>query len=90
MSHWYQRSWLPAGASHFPGDADGWSGYHPADGNEALSLLDDAIAKGAMHLLIPSESFWWLDFYTEFAERLERRHHMVERPLGVGSPRDDR
>ena len=68
-----------AQAEHFPGDDCGWSGFHPVDSQEALGMLERRIRNGATHLLIPRESFWWLEFYGEFAAKLGHQHELVER-----------
>jgi hypothetical protein len=59
---------------HFPADATGrYAGYHPADSAEAIAQLEAARAKGAGALVFPRPSFWWLEYYTEFQEYLNRR-----------------
>jgi GT2 family glycosyltransferase len=59
-------------AWHFPRLPDGtWTGYHPADGAEALAGLEELQAQGADFIAFPSPSLWWLDFYEELADRLE-------------------
>lgn len=58
--------------SHFPRRPDGgYTGYHPADGDEAVASLDAERAAGAGFLLIPSPMFWWLDHYQTFRRHLE-------------------
>jgi glycosyltransferase involved in cell wall biosynthesis len=62
---------------HFPATKDGrYAGFHPADSATALRELD-ARRGEADYLLIPASSFWWLDFYSEFAEVLNSRHERV-------------
>jgi glycosyltransferase involved in cell wall biosynthesis len=62
---------------HFPATPDGrYAGFHPADSAAALRELD-ARRSEADYLLIPASSFWWLDFYREFAEILSARHERV-------------
>jgi hypothetical protein len=59
-------------AEHFPQDADGgYCGYNPADGAEAVRVLDALRDRGAQCLLIPAASLWWLEFYAEFRRYLE-------------------
>jgi glycosyltransferase involved in cell wall biosynthesis len=56
---------------HFPQTPQGiWAGYHPADGRQALTELDDLRDLGFTHLAIPAPSLWWLDYYTELRDRL--------------------
>jgi hypothetical protein len=63
---------------HFPQDPDGtYVGYHPGNSAEAIIYLEQLRRKGAGYLLIPSTSFWWLDFYTEFREYLTLRYRLV-------------
>jgi|GEM_PF-1368759 len=63
---------------HFPQTEDGvYAGYHPADSATAIGHLDALQARGAGFLLVPATSRWWLDYYVDFREHLERRHEMV-------------
>lgn len=65
-------------ASHFPQAAGGgFAGYHPGDSTAALAHLQALLAEGAEFLLFPQTSFWWLDYYREFADHLRRRHVQV-------------
>ena len=58
-------------AWHFPRTEGGtWAGHHPADSAEALAQLERWQAEGAAYLALPRTEFWWLDFYSDFAERL--------------------
>jgi hypothetical protein len=63
---------------HFPRDADGvWAGHYPADGDAAVSLLQDQIAAGAGYLVIPETGRWWLQFYEGLERYLEEDATMV-------------
>jgi glycosyltransferase involved in cell wall biosynthesis len=65
------------GGRHFPATPDGrYSGFHPADSRAALEELERRMDE-AQYLLVPAPSFWWLDFYREFAEALASRHERV-------------
>jgi hypothetical protein len=44
----------------------------PADDAQAISWLEDARASGPRYLVIAWPSFWWLDFYHEFQNHLDR------------------
>ena len=58
-------------ASHFPQEDDGtYAGRHPADGDEALELLERLCDRGAGYLVIPAEDAWWLEHYDAFARHL--------------------
>jgi GT2 family glycosyltransferase len=62
-------------AEHFPQDEEGdYAGYHPADGAEAVGLLERLREQGAEFLVVPQTAFWWLDHYDEFARHLDRRY----------------
>jgi GT2 family glycosyltransferase len=57
---------------HFPiGDDGRYLGRHPADGEEAIELLEAERAAGAGYLVIPAGEAWWLDHYRGLAEHLE-------------------
>jgi hypothetical protein len=62
-------------ALHFPQDEFGrYAGYHPHDSDAAIEVLESMRARGAEYLLLPSASFWWLDYYEEFRDHLERNY----------------
>ncbi|HET9482277.1 MAG TPA: glycosyltransferase family 2 protein [Candidatus Polarisedimenticolia bacterium] len=57
---------------HFPGDQSGrYTGYHPANAEEAIEHLESMRSRGAGYLLIPSTAFWWLDHYGDLRSHLE-------------------
>ena len=63
---------------HFPQTPDGvYAGAHPADSLEAIAQLTSIRARGAEYLVIPSTASWWLDFYGEFGEHLNRHHRQI-------------
>ncbi|MGH7564075.1 MAG: hypothetical protein ACREK5_06605, partial [Gemmatimonadota bacterium] len=60
---------------HFPGDGSGrYTGYHPANGKEAIEHLESMRSRGARYLVIPSPAFWWLDHYGTLRAHLEDRY----------------
>lgn len=60
---------------HFPCDEEGnYVWYHPVDSHEASRNLETARARGVNYLLIPKNSFWWLEHYSGFREYLEFRY----------------
>ncbi|MEX0790664.1 MAG: glycosyltransferase family 2 protein [Actinomycetota bacterium] len=62
---------------HLPQDeTGGFAGFYPANGAEAVDLLQALRARGTGYLAIPAGSRWWLEHYPEFAAYLE----------GVGAP----
>ena len=54
-------------------------GRDPTDSDESWASLESAKANDAQYLLIPAKSFWWLDQYQEFRERVETRYPAVAR-----------
>lgn len=62
---------------HFPSIPDGrYAGFHPADSRAALQQLERQLGD-AQYLLFPASSFWWLDYYREFADVLNARYERV-------------
>jgi hypothetical protein len=63
---------------HFPQGTGGeYAGYHPADSAAAITHLEELHARGAAYLLIPENSFWWLDHYKDFATFLSERCQII-------------
>jgi hypothetical protein len=59
-------------AWHFPRlDNGSWAGYHPESSEAAIEHLEALRERGAQHLLLPSPSFWWREYYPELFEHLE-------------------
>ena len=52
-------------------------GRDPRDSEEAQALLDAARSDGAQYLLVPARSFFWLEQYREFREKMETRYPTV-------------
>jgi hypothetical protein len=72
-------------ALHFPADeSGGWAGFHPADSEHAIALLEDQRAAGVDHFALPDTGNWWLEFYGGFAEYLATRHRLVIHAPGTG------
>jgi hypothetical protein len=64
-------------ASHFPSTREGvYAGYYPADSADAIAHLEARRAAGVDFLVLPRTSFWWLEYYTEFREHLERHYRL--------------
>jgi hypothetical protein len=64
-------------AWHFPQSADRtYAGHHPRDSEDAIRILEEMRADGGDFLVLPSVSFWWLDYYQGFAKHL-RRHYSL-------------
>ena len=63
---------------HFPeDDHGGYAGYHPADGADAVARLEALADRGAEFLLIPADSFWWLEYCQDFATFLGERCQII-------------
>ena len=64
----------------FPSDAEGqYAGFYPADGSEAIAMLERLRARGATHFVLPHDELWWLQHYRELREHLEARHLEIAR-----------
>jgi hydroxymethyl cephem carbamoyltransferase len=67
-------------AWHFPQNEDGsFHGHHPADSGEAIAWVEKLKDKGASYFVIPAPDFWWLEFYSEFAQHLMSNYRVVAR-----------
>lgn len=65
---------------HFPQTADGRAIRHaPAGSQEAIDHLEALRDKGAEYLVFPQPQCWWLEFYKEFKEHLEKHYRLVVR-----------
>lgn len=68
----------PRRALHFPQDEFGrYAGYHPQDSQAAIAALEEMRARGGEYLLLPSTSFWWLDYYEGLRKHLEENYPAV-------------
>jgi GT2 family glycosyltransferase len=58
-------------AKHFPqADGGGYTGFHPANSQDAIDQLESARGCGVEFLLFPNSALWWLDHYNDFASYL--------------------
>jgi GT2 family glycosyltransferase len=58
-------------AEHFPQNSDGsYTGYHPADSAEAITHLTCLQVQSYDYVVIPSVSYWWLEYYVGFGKYL--------------------
>jgi hypothetical protein len=55
---------------------------HPNTSADAISDLDQLRSRGATHIAFYSETFWWLDYYKEFAEHLAKTATLVDATQG--------
>lgn len=64
-------------ARHFPQSEDGgYAGFHPRDSVMAIRHLEE-VRGDAEYLMFPATSFWWLEYYTDFARHLASHHERV-------------
>ena len=69
----------PRQAQHFPQGEDGkYAGFHPADSDAAIEMVEQLRERGADYFLLPASGFWWLEHYDGFRKYLERRYEVVE------------
>jgi hypothetical protein len=70
---------------HLPQAEGGvYAGYHPADSVTAIAQLEVLREEGATYLVIPATQLWWLDYYGEFAQHLNRRYRLASRRAEAG------
>lgn len=63
---------------HFPQIGKNvYAGHYPADSAAAIAHLEALRKKGADFMLFPKTSFWWLDYYKDFAAHLRNHYQMV-------------
>ena len=63
---------------HFPQNDHGeYAGFYPADSHAAISHLEELRAEGAGCIVFPASGFWWLDYYVDFREHLDRQHEKL-------------
>jgi glycosyltransferase involved in cell wall biosynthesis len=54
-----------------------YAGHYPAHGRGAISHLEDLRKQGAQFLVFPRTAFWWLAYYTELNEHLEKSYRRI-------------
>jgi 4-amino-4-deoxy-L-arabinose transferase-like glycosyltransferase len=50
----------------------------PTDSQEAIADLEGLHRRGATHLVFTTNTFWWLDYYPQFAQHLAQRAMLIE------------
>jgi glycosyltransferase involved in cell wall biosynthesis len=63
---------------HFPDRKLLPNGY-PSNSEAVIDHLGTNIRRGVRYLVVPSASFWWLEFYEAFARHLNTQHQIVLR-----------
>jgi hypothetical protein len=51
---------------------------NPDDSQQAIADLEQLRRRGATHLVFTANTFWWLDYYPEFAEHLAESAKLME------------
>ena len=65
-------------AWHFPRTETGlYAGYHPRTSEDAIEHLETLREAGADFLLFPATATWWLEYYDDFRDHLDRRYRVV-------------
>jgi len=65
---------------HFPRCDDGrYAGHYPKDSDAAVAHLEEQRRRGARYLLFPATSLWWLDYYDDLRQHLDRTYRLVVR-----------
>jgi hypothetical protein len=50
----------------------------PSDSQEAIADLEQLRRRGATHFVFTTNTFWWLDYYPEFAQHLAENAKLME------------
>ncbi len=50
----------------------------PSDSQEAIADLEQLSRRGATHFVFTTNTFWWLDYYTEFAQHLSEHAKLIQ------------
>lgn len=59
-------------------ETDGIYNGHPTNSTDAIADLERLRSRGATHMAFYSGTFWWLDYYKEFAEHLAQSATLME------------
>jgi hypothetical protein len=59
-------------------EKDGIYEGNPSDNQEAIVNLEELSRRGATHLVFTTNTFWWLDYYPEFAQHLAENAALKE------------
>ena len=51
---------------------------NPGDSQRAIVDLEQLRSRGATHLVFTANTFWWLDYYPEFAQHLTETAALME------------
>ncbi len=59
-------------------EKDGIYAGNPSDNHEANTNLEELRRRGATHVALTTNTFWWLDYYPEFAQHLSDSAVLME------------
>jgi 4-amino-4-deoxy-L-arabinose transferase-like glycosyltransferase len=59
-------------------EKDGIYAGNPSDNQEAITNLEELRRRGATHVALTTNTFWWLDYYPEFAQHLNDSAVLIE------------
>lgn len=62
---------------HFPEEDGMWQGA-PRDSRQAIADLEHLRTRGANYFVFPQDTFWWLNYYTDFAQYLNRSAALIK------------
>jgi hypothetical protein len=62
---------------HFPEEDGMWQGAS-RDSEQAIVDLEQLRTRGASHFVFPQDTFWWLNYYTDFAQYLNRNAALIK------------
>ena len=51
---------------------------NPSDSQQAIADLEELRGRRATHLVLTADTFWWLDYYPEFAQHLSKSATLIE------------
>jgi 4-amino-4-deoxy-L-arabinose transferase-like glycosyltransferase len=51
---------------------------NPSDSPQAIADLEQLRGRGATHFVLTADTFWWLDYYPEFAQHLTESATLIE------------
>jgi hypothetical protein len=51
---------------------------NPSDSPQAIADLEQLRGRGATHFVFTADTFWWLDYYPEFAQHLTESATLAE------------
>jgi hypothetical protein len=53
-----------------------WQGA-PHDSEQAIVNLEQLRGRGASYFVFPEDTFWWLNYYPDFAQYLNRSAELI-------------